>query len=128
MVDSNAEMTKSFVLIDLLRDIIINNGVSKKPNIVHENTTIENTLPLLIRAIIIAVRATMSVMLVILVFENFVNSSMSCEIFPEQLMINESAVDIVAANIPEMIKPTMNGLNNICAIIGKASSGSNPIF
>ena len=121
-------MTKSFVLIDLLRDIIINNGVSKKPNIVHENTTIENTLPLLIRAIIIAVRAIVSVMLVILVFENFVNPSMSCEIFPEQLMINESAVDIVAANIPEMIKPTMNGLNNTCAIIGKASSGSNPIF
>lgn len=121
-------MTKSFVLIDLLRDIIINNGVSKKPNIVHENTTIENTLPLLIRAIIIAVRAMVSVMLVIFVFENFVNPSMSCEIFPEQLMINESAVDIVAANIPEMIKPTMNGLNNICAIIGKASSGSNPIF
>ena len=128
MVDSNAEMTKSFVLIDLLRDIIINNGVSKKPNIVHENTTIENTLPLLIRAIIIEVRATMSVMLVIFIFENFVNSSMSCEIFPEQLMINESAVDIVAANIPEMIKPIMNGLNNICAIIGKASSGSNSIF
>jgi len=61
------------VFIDLLKDIIINNGVSKKPNIVHENTTIENTLPLLMRAIIIEVRATTSVIQAIFIFENLVN-------------------------------------------------------
>ena len=70
--------------------------------------------------------ATSSVMPAIFAFENLVSSNMSCEIFPEQLIIKESAVDIVAAKIPEMIRPTINGLNNICAIMGKANSGSNP--
>ena len=64
------------------------------------------------RAIKIEVRATASVMPAIFHLENLVNSRMSCEIFPEQLIIRESAVDIVAAKIPEMIRPTMNGLNN----------------
>ena len=46
--------------------------------------------------------------------------------FPEQFIISESAVDIVAAKIPAIITPTINGLNNSRAIKGKASSGSKP--
>ena len=82
MVDSNAEMTNCFVLSDLLRDIIINIGVSKKPNIVHENTTIENTLPLLIRAIITEVRATMNVILVMVLCSSVENSCMPPITYP----------------------------------------------
>lgn len=50
---------------------------------------------------------------------------MSREMAAEQLKIWESAVDIVAANIPARMSPTISGGSSWSATVGKANSGSN---
>ena len=90
----------------------------------HDMITILNTLWLLFNAIASEVNVIAMVDNLSSHVFSMVCGIRSCVSAAEQLSINESAVDMVAANMPASIKPTSAGDNNCIAIVGNASSAS----